>query len=85
MAIAPHTGDRIRLLSMPEDPDPLAPGSLGTVVSVHRRGSGTDAWLQIDVEWDSGRSLMLATPQITLNLRAMKTDPLVLNIWTDVL
>ena len=58
----PHTGDRIRLLSMPEDPDPLLPGSLGTVVSTHMHGSGTDAWLQIDVKWDSGRSLMLATP-----------------------
>ena len=68
MVSTPHTGDRIRLLSMPEDPDPLAPGSLGTVVSAHRHGSGTDAWLQIDVEWDNGRSLMLVTPPDSFEL-----------------
>jgi hypothetical protein len=45
-------GDRIRLLSMPDDPDPLPAGSLGTVQRV------TD--IQIAVRWDnSGRSLML--------------------------
>ena len=52
-------GDRIRLLSMTDDPDPIQVGQLGTVVSVSRHGGGNDAWYQIDVSWDSGRTLML--------------------------
>jgi hypothetical protein len=41
-------GDRIRLLAMPEDPDPVPVGSLGTVERV------TDLWgkWQVDVRWD---------------------------------
>lgn len=30
----PKVGDRIRLLLMPHDPDPIPPGSLGTVTRV---------------------------------------------------
>lgn len=44
-------GTRIRLTLMPDDPDPLPPGSLGTVTG----GNGA----QMFVEWDSGRSLIL--------------------------
>ena len=58
----PRNGDRIRLLAMPQDPDPLPPGTLGTVRTATQHGSGPDAWLQIDVEWDNGRNLMLTTP-----------------------
>ena len=40
------TGDRIRLLSMPDDPDPIPAGSKGVVIDV------TDGPLaQITVEW----------------------------------
>ena len=47
-------GDRIRLMAMPDDPDPLPVGSTGTVTSV------TEGPLaQIGVEWDCGRSLLL--------------------------
>ncbi len=51
-------GDRIRLVSMPQDPDPIPVGALGTVVAVfdHRD------WSQVDVKWDNGRSLMLTLP-----------------------
>jgi hypothetical protein len=51
-------GDRIRLVSMPQDPDPIPVGSLGTVVAVrdHRQ------WAQVAVDWDNGRSLMLTIP-----------------------
>jgi uncharacterized protein DUF4314 len=58
----PKPGDRIRLISMRHDPDPLDPGQLGTVVSVRRHGAGADEWHQIDVAWDNGRSLMLVSP-----------------------
>ena len=48
-------GDRIRLLQMPDDPDPIPVGSTGTVTQVTEGPLG-----QIQVDWDdSGRSLSL--------------------------
>jgi hypothetical protein len=47
-------GDRIRLLSMPDDPDPLPIGATGTVVTITE-----GPMAQVCVDWDSGRSLML--------------------------
>ena len=52
-------GDRVRLISMPEDPDPIPVGSLGTVVAVYEHAD----WYQVDVKWDSGRELMLSMPE----------------------
>lgn len=46
------TGTRIRLLSMPDDPDPIPSGTEGTVTG----GNGA----QMYVDWDNGRSLILA-------------------------
>lgn len=54
MQIPPHNGDRIRLVSMQDDPDTVEPGQTGTVVHVSPNGAGRDAWLQNDVEWDNG-------------------------------
>lgn len=51
-------GDRIRLLDMAEDPDPIAVGSLGTVTGVVSFGS----WSQVIVDWDCGRGLILVVP-----------------------
>lgn len=62
MHTIPREGDRIRLQSMPDDPDPIQVGQIGTVVDVTRHGDGPDGWLQIDVEWDDGRTLMLVSP-----------------------
>ena len=42
-------GTRIRLLSMTDDPDPIAPGTEGTVIG----GNGEQLW----VRWENGRSL----------------------------
>ena len=47
-------GDRIRLIAMPQDPDPLPAGSEGVVVAVM-----DDFMPQIEVRWDSGRTLYL--------------------------
>ena len=58
----PKRGDRIRLLSMHDDPDPVQVGQTGTVVRVARHGGGKDSWFQIDVSWDNGRTLMLVSP-----------------------
>lgn len=44
-------GQRIELIAMPDDPDPIAPGSRGTVTG----GTGG----QMRVAWDCGRSIML--------------------------
>ncbi len=52
-------GDRIRLISMPMDPDPIPVGSLGTVLRVHVHGD----WSQVEVAWDNGRTLMLTMPE----------------------
>ncbi len=58
----PQKGDRVRRLRMQDDPDPIAPGATGTVVSTARHGFGKDAWTQIDISWDNGRALMLVSP-----------------------
>lgn len=43
---------RVRLLEMPDDPDPISEGTEGTVLLVDGAG-------QLIVEWDDGRNLSL--------------------------
>lgn len=61
MSQIPHIGDRIRLVSM-DDPDPIQSGQTGTVAQVERLVTEGAGWLQIEVEWDNVRSLMLVSP-----------------------
>lgn len=52
-------GDRIKLVSMPKDPNPIEPGTEGTVTycsDLH--GFGKNAY-QIGVDWENGRTLSL--------------------------
>ena len=58
MTTVPAVGERIRLISMPEDPDPIPAGSLGTVRAIHPH----HRWTQVEVDWDNGRRLMLSLP-----------------------
>ena len=58
----PVPGDRIELVAMSDDPDPISAGTKGMINFVRRCGAGREAWLQIDVNWDNGRQLMLAVP-----------------------
>lgn len=51
-------GDRVRLVSMADDPDPIPAGATGTVARVYPHSD----WTQVDVAWDNGRSLMLSIP-----------------------
>ena len=51
-------GDRVRLVSMVDDPDPIPAGATGTVARVYPHSD----WTQVDVDWDNGRSLMLSIP-----------------------
>jgi hypothetical protein len=43
MTNIPAKGDRIRLLAMQDDPDPIPVGQIGTVIDVSRHGTGQDA------------------------------------------
>ena len=51
-------GDRIKLTKMENDPNPIAPGTQGTVLDVNQLGDEA----QIKVKWDNGRGLMLSYP-----------------------
>jgi Domain of unknown function (DUF4314) len=53
-------GDRIVLLSMPHDPDPIPVGTEGTVEEVDDVGPG--AFTQVEVRWDDDRTLMHSMP-----------------------
>jgi hypothetical protein len=58
MQIQLKVGDRIRLLAMPQDPHPVTVGSIGKVVAIHDHHE----WVQVDVDWEDGRRLMLTVP-----------------------
>ena len=51
-------GDRVRLISMTDDHDPIPAGTTGTVAGAYPQSD----WTQVDVDWDNGRSLMLSIP-----------------------
>jgi hypothetical protein len=51
-------GDRIRLVHMVDDPDPIPAGTMGTVTEIHIHSD----WAQIEVSWENGRALMLVSP-----------------------
>ena len=63
-------GDRIRLVLMNDDPDPIPAGTIGTVVAVYPHGD----WTQVDVDWEAGRSLMLSIPPDRVEKIATATD-----------
>ncbi|MBB3204973.1 hypothetical protein FHS27_000740 [Rhodopirellula rubra] len=64
-------GDRVRLISMTDDPDPIPAGTIGTVAGVYPHSD----WTQVDVDWDGGRSLMLSIPpDVVKRLPADKTN-----------
>lgn len=67
----PQPGDRIRLIAMSDDSDPVPPGSTGTVKSVRKCGSGQSVWFQAEADWDSGRKLMLRVPPDQVEVRAV--------------
>ena len=51
-------GDRIRLIQMGNDPDPIPAGTIGSVTEIHIHSD----WTQIEVSWENGRKLMLVSP-----------------------
>ncbi len=63
-------GDRIRLLYMGDDPDPIPVGSTGTVLAVT-----TGPFAQIEVDWDNGRSLTLIPDVDRIEILSPEDDP----------
>lgn len=59
----PKAEDRIRLVKMGPDPCPIESGATGTVKAVTMFQFGPPGHGQIRVDWDNGRSLMLALPE----------------------
>jgi len=55
-------GDRIELIAMPDEPDPLPVGSKGTVAWVNTVTKMGPPFVQVSVKWDCGRTLMLSIP-----------------------
>ena len=51
-------GTRIKLIRMPDDPQPIPAGTIGTVKACSDFGD----WAQLQVQWDNGRHLMLCVP-----------------------
>lgn len=49
----PNVGDRVRMVGIMHDPDPLTIGEEGLVTRVNATAG------QIFVQWDSGRNLIL--------------------------
>jgi len=62
-------GDRVRLVSMADDPDPIPAGATGTVARVYPHSD----WTQVDVDWDNGRSLMLSIPPDEIEIEAAES------------
>jgi hypothetical protein len=64
-AVDPYTvevGDRIRLLDMPNDPDPVPAGTEGVVKMVTDIGLRQKKEIQLVVKWDNGRNLSCICP-----------------------
>jgi hypothetical protein len=54
----PRIGDRIRLLAIADDPAPIPIDMRGVITDVHKHRG----WMQIEVDWEYGRTLMLTVP-----------------------
>lgn len=69
-----EVGDRIELVSMPDDPDPIKPGSTGVVTSVDTRMD------VVGVKWDNGRTLNLVLGVDSFNiLNEGQSDKAIIN------
>ncbi len=68
-------GDRVRLVRMGDDPDPVEPGTEGVVVhTAELRFPGERPQMQVSVSWDNGRSLRCLVPPDVL-VRVDSTQP----------
>lgn len=62
----PPPGSRIRLLFMPDDPDPIPPGTCGIVTTYKFDWSTVnmpELGIDVGIEWDIDRGLNLIIPR----------------------
>ena len=73
----PRIGDRIELVAMPDDPDPIFVGEQGTVDDVQDLSdfSKEKECYQISVKWDSGRTLSLMAPPDQFRILTQEVTP----------
>lgn len=57
-------GKRIRLIDMPDDPDPIESGTTGTILWANEFAGAVN----IVVDWDSSRTLGLVVPPDTYEI-----------------
>lgn len=62
MAFHGKKGDRVKLVFMPNDPDPIPEGTEGTVLDVRQLDWGQDKFSQVAINWDNGRTLHCVCP-----------------------
>lgn len=62
MAFHGKKGDRVRLIFMPNDPNPIPENSTGTVEEVVNMTWGQDKRSQVWIDWDNGRRLCCICP-----------------------
>lgn len=74
MTCIPNKGDRIELVSMPEDPDPIPAGSRGTVDEVVPVNWPGRDFTQLWVTWDDGRSLIPCVPPDVVRVLSPRAD-----------
>lgn len=73
MAFSGKQGDRVRMVFMPNDPDPVPEGTEGTVLDVTHLPWGQDKRSQVAVDWDNGRSLSCICPPDHLEILRPKS------------
>lgn len=54
-------GDRVELVSMTDDPNPIPMGTKGTIDFINPVNM-KPAFTQVGVKWDNGRTLMVCIP-----------------------
>ena len=55
-------GDRIELVSMPNDPCAIPSGTKGTIRRIAHIPMSNDPFTQVGVDWDNGRTLNVVMP-----------------------
>ncbi len=55
-------GDRIELIRMEDDPDPIAPGTQGIVTSIQKFPGERGYPTHYEIDWDNGRALSIIVP-----------------------